>query len=200
MNRHEDDVAIVQADVGGIGPVDQVLIEIQAVDQLLTAEHGQETEAAVAGGSTGGIQCGERSPRRGNLIGARPHHVSGHVHLNVTKPGNRDLKLGPGVRISTDSGVDLAQASVELVLELLQRQVGGVDLAYLWDDDEPFASDLQRVRLLDITRQNEHQLVAGPEPIILIDRPGHARLIPGGRSSESLQTEDLEPVPGHRLE
>ena len=51
-----------------------------------------------------------------------------------------------------------------------------MELADLRDHDESLARDLEAVRQLDVAREDEHELVAGTEHVVLVHRAGGARV------------------------
>ena len=54
---------------------------------------------------------------------------------------------------------------------MTECEVGDVDLANLWNDDESFPRDVQRIRSFDIARENENKLISRSEPVCRVHRP-----------------------------
>ena len=160
MHRDEDDVAVLQPDIGVVHAVEQVIVDVETVHQLLASPHLHPPEAAVGGRPASGVERRQNRPGTGNLVGAGSHYVAYDEDLNVPKSCDGDLELGGGSRPSPDTGIHSLQAGVELVLELAQAEIRDVDLSHLGDDDEALTVDVEGVGLLDISRQDENQHVA----------------------------------------
>ena len=190
----------LEADIGGIDAAEQVLVDVDRVHQGPAPTDLDPAEAAVRAGSAGGVERGEYGTGAGDLVGAGPDHVARHIDLDVLEP--RDGELEPRRRLgaAAHARVDPAKPGVELLLELTQREVGDVDLAHLGNDDEPLTGHLERVHPLDVPREDQHQHVAGTEPVVRVHRPRLRRLELRGELSERLQAENLETPGAERLE
>ncbi len=198
VDRDEHHVAALQPDFGRVAPLEQVVVQIEAVHQLGPAPHQDVPEGAVGGRTAGRIERREHRSRRRDLICAGPHHVAGDVDLDVAKFADRELELRRGIGSAADAGVDPAQPVVQQILDLAQRQVRDVDLAHLPDDDESLPGDGEGLRALDVTGEDEHEHVARAQPVVLVHRTGLGGLEAGGGAAEGLDPEDLEPcAPEH---
>ena len=92
--------------------------------------------------------------------------------------------LTPHTRVHTP------EPRVEQVVELGERQVGDAQPAHLWNDDEPFARHLQRVRQFDVAGENEHQLVAGAEFVLGVHRAIEVGQKLAGGAAEEVEAKD----------
>ena len=64
---------------------------------------------------------------------------------------DRDVEPRRGICAAPDPRVHPSQPGVEQVAQLVEREIGDEDLAYLGDEDEALARDLQRMGKLDLT-------------------------------------------------
>src|SRR5947207_4641024 len=93
-------------------------------------------------------------------------------------------------RATAHTRVDPTQAGIENILKLAERQVRNLKLANLWDDDEALTDDIDCMCDFDVTGEDEHQVVARAQSIILIHRSGEISVKLGGRQPEHIETED----------
>ena len=84
--------------------------------------------------------------------------------------------MGRRSRATPNARVNAAKPRVENVLKLREREIRDLQLADLRDDDEAFACHVESMRDLDVTSKNEHQTVARPEPIVIVNRPRKIRV------------------------
>ena len=192
VDRNEHHVAGLQPDIGGIAAVEEVIVEVEAVHQGAAAPDLHVAEAAIHRRAPGGVQRGEHGPGARHLIRARADDVTGHVDLDAAEPRERKLEAGRSVGPAAHPRVHPAQPHVELVLELGEREVGDVHLTDLRNDDKPFAGNRKGGRSLHVAGEDEHQHIAGPEPVVLVHRAGLRWLEPRGGPPEGLDPEELE--------
>src|SRR5205823_7151252 len=96
---------------------------------------------------------------------ARTNNVSGYEYLVASQSCRRDVEMSARTRSAAHSRVHATESRVKNVLQLTQSQVVHPDLADLRDDYESLSGHVERVRLLDISSQNEHQPIARLDPI-----------------------------------
>ena len=88
--------------------------------------------------------------------------------------------------------INATEARVQHVFELAHREIVHPDLPNLGDDDESFARHVQRVRLLDISRQYQNKAVARIDPVIRVNRSRKIWIELGRGVSEEVQTKNHE--------
>ena len=82
----------------------------------------------------------------------------------------------------------------EHAIELTEREVCDRDLPGRRHDDEAFAGDVERVGLLDVTSQNEDQLIARAKTVRRIHRSAGIRVELRGWLREQVESEDERAV------
>ena len=70
-----------------------------------------------------------------------------------------------GVCPAPQAGVHAAEARIEHIFQLAECEIRNGNLADAWNDDESLARDVQRVRALGVSGENEDEAIAGAEPI-----------------------------------
>ena len=101
---------------------------------------------------------------------------------------------GRAAVVGAHTGIDAGEARGEHALELGEREVGDEDLTDLRDHDESLTGDRHVVRRFHVPRQNEHESIAGTEPVVRIDWPREARIELRRRAPENVQPEDGVPA------
>ena len=76
------------------------------------------------------------------------------------------------VRPAPQAGVHAAESRVQHIFQLAECEIRNGNLADAWNDDESLARDVQRVRPLGVSGENEDDAIAGAEAIAGVHRSG----------------------------
>src|SRR5690349_7654610 len=100
------------------------------------------------------------------------------------------MRRGSGT--APDTRVHTTEPRVQNVFQLAKCYSIDIDLTRLRNDDESFASNVERVGLRYIAGQNQNKSVTWAEAIIRIYRPIEIRIEERRHLAEHRQSEDLE--------
>jgi hypothetical protein len=111
-------------------------------------------------------------PARDYCVRVRLRHVAGDDDLIRANATHVDGELRSRARPAPNAGVRSRESRVELIFELAFRQIRDLHLTDVRNDDKSLACDLEVVRRLHVAGENQHEPVAWPKPVVLVDRTG----------------------------
>ena len=174
VQRHVYHIAGLETHVPAFVAAQQVVVQIERRHDVVQPADLDLAQVGPGSDAAGGVQRSERAPKGADLIGAGLLYLADHVDLVDAHTAHGHVKLDRRAR-ATQLRVHTPQPIEQDAARSLERQVVEVDLTDLRNDDEPLASDVQQVRLVDGTAQHGDEDVARPEAIHRIDRTGELR-------------------------
>jgi hypothetical protein len=185
MRRHEQHVAVLQADVARCVAANQMVVDVERLRGMATAPDLDCAQRATLRRTGGGVQRRQRGAGAGYAVAAGHAHITDDEHL----VGAKSCDAHRETRGAADAGEYTTESLAQHAIELAQREVRDGDLAGGRHDDEALARHVERVRFLDVTREDEHELVARTEPIGRIHRAAGVGVELRRRAREQLEAE-----------
>src|SRR5262249_16015416 len=142
--------------------------------------------------AAGLVQRRHRRAGARNSVRAGVLHVAMYEDLVRSHLADVHKESRPRPRASLDSRKHSAEARTAQVLDLSAPLPADSDLADIGNDDEPLAVHGERIRLLHVAREEEHEFVAGADSIARIRADDGRRVELRGLVLEQVQPEDPE--------
>ena len=166
VRRHEDDIARLEPDVAARIAAQQIVVEIEYRDRLAATLYLDAAQPGELGDATRRVQAREDRAERADLVRAWLRHLADHVDLIRAHIRDRHVELRCRITTSAHTGVHPAEAGVEDISQLIERQIRHMHLAHLWDQDETLARDGQGIGELVVAGDNQHEIVTGAKPVV----------------------------------
>src|SRR4051812_5398145 len=191
MRRYENHVPILKPNIPARVSAEQVIIKVQGVDYLPPAPNGYASKRARFCGTPSCIERRQNCACARNAIARRMLYIAQYEDLIASEPRWTNRELRRSTVATTHSRIDSSETRVQNLSNLSQSEVRDRDLADLWNYHEPFTGDVEGIRVLDIPCQHQHQLVAWPDAIVVIDGASKIWFKLRSRAPKNVETEDI---------
>lgn len=167
--RHQNGVTRLQTDHVGAHTVEDQVVNIDVLDQLLSAVMLQGSQRAAGSGPAGRIQGVQRGGERTDIVGAGTVNVTDYVHSEGAQPSQRDIslhvaKLG-------------AQHRLNLVLDITQVSTCDQQCANLGKRHPALAIHRALQSLGNSTPKVDGQAISRTEHVIGACRQVHGKFV-----------------------